>query len=417
VPSLKQNPAGSTLSIKADATKPAKRRVPHRMRADQEREELFMERMKSKQDFHPNPRFTRVMQKAANREGHSTLTGVRRADNSVLPFGVSPAVVEFDEYTVGGVYFADVTITSSSTISCRLRTLPPTRTEFSVTPLQFPMNEDGQLAPGMSCHCKVIFAPVHLAELEDTFSIATQLGIVHIRLVGKRRAPQLVMPRTINMGPCLVGSDVSCVVPIENIGGTGRFSILPIDECVPIGSVAEEMIQHHSWLETAEDEWPETSTLELGGFKISGAGFRLDDHEVAEIKVSFAPENNGSHAHDCYILCDDCTYVPISFSGIGSAPMVSVSAIDSVPFVSKGLQQPLPAELDFGVLSVTNSSSKTITLTNCGEMEVAVNWLLFLAPDAVAQCSGLPGTLTPQSSLFHCLLFLSALTLDSQGSR
>ena len=86
MPPLKQNPAAgeSAQSIKVDTTKPAKRRVrqpaigthaidhvqvPHRMRADQEREELFMERMKSKQDFHPNPRFTKVMQKAANREG------------------------------------------------------------------------------------------------------------------------------------------------------------------------------------------------------------------------------------------------------------------------------------------------------------------------------------------------------------
>ena len=137
---------------------------------------------------------------------------------------------------------------------------------------------------------------------------------------------------------------------------------------------------------------------------------------VAEVKVSFAPENNGYHAHDCYILCDDCTYFPISFTGIGSAPMISVSAIDSVPFVSKGLQQPLPAELDFGVLSVTNSSSKTITLTNCGEMEVAVNWLLFLAPDAVAQCSGLPGTLTPQSCFTVCSYYLLSLWIPRDHS-
>lgn len=81
------------------SAKPAKRRVPHRLRVDSEREEMFMERMQTKLNFTTNPRYTKKVEEAATMEGHATSVGVE-TNGSPIPFGVSPAVVEFTNYTV-----------------------------------------------------------------------------------------------------------------------------------------------------------------------------------------------------------------------------------------------------------------------------------------------------------------------------
>lgn len=380
----------ATDSKAAESTNaaPTKRRVPHRMRADTEREELFMARMQSKQDFSTNPRYTKQVQQAAVREGHACAKGVQ-SENGSLPFGVSPAVVSFQDYTVGGVYFADVVITSSATISCRLRSLPPSRSEFSVTPLQFPMNENGQLAPGMSCHCKVIFAPVHLAQVQDSFSVATQLGVIHIKLAGERPKPQLALPKVLELGPCLVGSKVTRTLSVQNQGGTGRFLTMCTKDCLPIGELPERVVSQHRWVESPEDEWPHRAEdLVTSSFHLGGTGFRLAQNEASQIRVTFAPESLGPVQDECYIVCDDCSYTPIRFSGTGSAPQVVVTQIDELSF-EDGTE--LPSELEFGELCVSCSRERVITFSNSCEMELQFSWMLFEAQDHAPDCSSLPG--------------------------
>lgn len=288
---------------------------------------------------------------------------------------------------MGGVYFADVSITSSAKVSCRLKSLAPSRSEFSVTPLQFPMNDAGQLAPGMACHCKVIFAPVHLAEVEDSFAVATQLGIIHIKLRGKRPSPQLMFPKLVDLGPCLVGSEVSCTVPIENTGGTGRFTVMALKDCLAQGELPEDMVSHHRWLESPEDEWPPPVSLTTTAFKIDRVGFRLAQKESHELKVTFSPEKHGVHNDECYILCDDCSYTPLHFTGLGSAPTITVTKIDSVRFDN----QPVPRELLFGELTVSCSSSKKVEISNTAGMDVSFRWLLFVAQDVQPDRSELSG--------------------------
>eukprot|EP00656_Telonema_subtile_P014569 TRINITY_DN17487_c0_g1_i4.p1 TRINITY_DN17487_c0_g1~~TRINITY_DN17487_c0_g1_i4.p1 ORF type:complete len:1445 (-),score=461.84 TRINITY_DN17487_c0_g1_i4:50-4384(-) len=355
------------------------------IRDSTEREELFMSRMQSKQDFSKNPRFTKQVQQAAAREGFATVKGVMSATDT-LPFGVSPAVVSFEDYTVGGVYFADVIITSSASISCRLRSLPPSRSEFSVTPLQFPMSDNGQLAPGMSCHCKVIFAPVHLAQLQDSFSIATQLGVIHINLLGKRPAPQLVIPRTLDLGPCVVGSQVSSTVTVQNSGGAGRFIAMCTKECLVLEQAPELMLQQHPWLDSPEEQPPPEQPLTTSAFSVQSAGFQLGPDQSCELTVTFAPEAHGEMQDQCYLLCDDCSYTALHFKGVGSAPVVAVTRIDE-----QHVAPPLPAELEFGQLCVSCVKERVVSVSNSSELEVCFSWGLFKAQDPQPDCTDLPG--------------------------
>ena len=97
------------------------------MKEDDVREAEFLKRMEKKQAFMRTPRYNKSTEQAQNRTGEASVLGSSRArvpqcygelsltgsillglstikgtkgDQGVIPFGVSPAVVEFSDYTV-----------------------------------------------------------------------------------------------------------------------------------------------------------------------------------------------------------------------------------------------------------------------------------------------------------------------------
>jgi len=248
----------------------------------------------------------------------------------------------------------------------------------------------------MACRCKVIFAPVHLAPFRDQFAIDTQLGTVYVDLVAKRPSPELSLTRSVDLGPCLVGSSVSRTITVKNTGGSCRVCLIPKEEYMGEDATPEEVILKTDWLESHEEELPPQGSIHLAeNFNVDARGHTLPKGASSVMTVNFSPKEHGHQSIDCYLLADDCTYIPVTFCGLGSEPKVRLGELDGLELKE---EVPAPPELLFGTLTVRSSHTKTAVFENTSDMDVNYRWLLFEAPDVVPDCSHLAGMGPPKSN-------------------
>lgn len=172
-------------------------------------------------------------------------------------FSVEPEEVVFREYEPGEVYEIGLSFRNLSSISRRIRVLPPASRFFSITQTKFPA-ADGLLAPGMACQVTIRFAPDSLADFEDCLSIVTELDRFSVPLAARRPPPSLTLRPSLDCGYVLVGNRSLSAFSFQNIGGAGRFRIV------------------------ADSDWPEALTpidkdgaVTLGAFHLFPAEFEM----------------------------------------------------------------------------------------------------------------------------------------------
>ncbi|KAL8567948.1 hypothetical protein ACOMHN_029123 [Nucella lapillus] len=279
-------------------------------------------------------------------------------------FVASPPQVVFKDYKVGQVYEITLELKNVSTVMRQCRAYPPKSAYFLVGLGQFP-GEKGLVAPGMSCHFPIRFAPDSLKDYDDQIVIQTQSSKqMVIRLLGWRQPPCLTIPPELDVGYCLVRGFQVTQFAIRNEGGPGRFCIMP-RTCWPATNF-KTVIQNGSVMLTPFELRP--STLEL------------DRGQVTVMEVMFRPTQTRVYTQEFTILCDNCHAQHFTLKGEGQMVKLTLSKVE------RGEAAALPGELcdrsaqhliKFDDLNPFTYTERGISVQNHTNIELPYQWMVY----------------------------------------
>eukprot|EP00106_Octopus_bimaculoides_P002421 XP_014769863.1 PREDICTED: deleted in lung and esophageal cancer protein 1 homolog [Octopus bimaculoides] len=312
-------------------------------------------------NFLVNPRNRRLTAKFKPR----LLTEV--TENKSCPSSVSPAEEQgkesplflptpreilFTDYRSGEIYEAKLELKNVSSVLRPCRVIPPATKYFLVGLGQFP-NEQGLVAPGMSCLYTIRFAPDTLGSFKDELEVVTQSSTsIIVPLLAKRPHPILTLPSVLDIGFCLIGCKLVTHVVIKNIGGSGCFCMMPAD----------------LWNTTAFKTYAQQEHITIPPFCIGPATFGMRKNLVGVIEVRFEPHIVGKYSCKLAIVCDNCEVK--YFTIIGHCQKAKVMLVEHEGLCSK----PLPNEsydslahhlIRFRDTNVFSFEQKIITIKNC----------------------------------------------------
>ncbi|CAH0377858.1 unnamed protein product [Pelagomonas calceolata] len=267
---------------------------------------------------------------------------------------VEPASLFFRNHVPAQIYEQTLHIRNTSAISRRLRLLRPQSRYFKVARVKWPGGEDsGVLAPGMSVHALIKFAPDSLKDFEDRLVVVSEEGEVNISLTGKRDPPILDLPSVLDVGACLLGGVIEKTFRVTNSGGPGAFRLLDVcDRDVP-----EHLITYQE--------------VRTGAFVVGPARFSLDTDQSMDVHVTFKPEEGRPSYDASFLLIDEEQHATTySLKGRAEAIQVRVAGLDGVDLDSHGDYKP-PSTLNFDSVCLGSSSVHALDLVNDGELSLS----------------------------------------------
>ncbi|XP_056008414.1 deleted in lung and esophageal cancer protein 1-like isoform X2 [Ostrea edulis] len=285
------------------------------------------------------------------------------AEPSVV-FLVSPPIVRFTDYKVGQVY--EITLELKNVSSClrQCRAMPPSSPFFSIGLGQFP-GEHGLVAPGMSCHYGIRFAPDSLMDYDDEIRIQTQSSDpIIVPLQSRRQPPLISLPKVLDVGHCLVGGVHIGQFIVKNEGGSGRFCVMP----------------RSSWPATNFKSVVTNGSVQIPPFDVRPSMLELMKGDTGVMEVVFAPHAIRKFTQEITIVCDNCQVKHFTLKG--EAQKAEVELIN----VERGLSEALPGELSdvsaenlirFDELNPFTYTDKTIVVKNITDVELPFQWMIY----------------------------------------
>ncbi|XP_060064823.1 deleted in lung and esophageal cancer protein 1-like [Ylistrum balloti] len=279
-------------------------------------------------------------------------------------FLVSPPTVQFSDYKVGQVYELTLELKNVSSVMRQCAVLPPTSPFFSVGLGQFP-GEHGLVAPGMSCHYAIRFAPDSLRDFDDEIKVQTQSSTsVIVPLQGRRQPPNLTLPQVLDVGYCLVGSYHVVQFIVRNIGGNGRFCIMP----------------RSSWPATNFKSVVRNGSVSIQPFEIRPSVLELMKGESGVIEIIFTPPSVKSYSQEVTLVCDNCHVKHFTIKGVAQK-----AAVDLV-MVERGEGSIAPGEMTdntaehmirFDDLNPFTYTDRTVVVKNCTNVQMPFQWMIY----------------------------------------
>jgi Abnormal spindle-like microcephaly-assoc'd, ASPM-SPD-2-Hydin len=234
------------------------------------------------------------------------------------------------------------------------------------------------LSRGQSLSLTISFAPSAPGVLSGNLSLSTSGNVspnsVPLTGTGVQSQQTLsltVSPQSVSFGNVAVGSSGSQTVSLLNTGnGTVNVS---------------------------------QATMAGNGFGMSGLAvpMTLDPGQSTAFTVSFAPAGAGSASGNISVVSNASNSVStVALSGMGVQPQISVA----------------PGSVSFGTVTVGQTSSQTVTLTNVGGANLNITQLA--GPGTGFSLSGLalPLTLAPGKSTAFTVTFTPTSGTSSSGS-
>ncbi|XP_069130810.1 deleted in lung and esophageal cancer protein 1-like isoform X4 [Argopecten irradians] len=279
-------------------------------------------------------------------------------------FLVSPPIVKFSDYKVGQVYELTLELKNISSVMRQCTVLPPTTPFFSVGLGQFP-GEHGLVAPGMSCHYAIRFAPDALRDFDDEIKIQTQSSnIVSVPLQGRRPPPKITLPPVLDVGFCLVGGYHVVQFIVKNTGGNGRFCIMP----------------RSSWPATNFKSVVRNGSVIIQPFEVRPSVLELMKGESGVIEIIFTPPSVKSYTQDITLVCDNCHVKHFTIKGIAQRASVDLTMVE------RGEGNIAPGELTdntaehmirFDDLNPFTYTDRTIAVKNCTNVQMPFQWVIY----------------------------------------
>ncbi|XP_033743778.1 deleted in lung and esophageal cancer protein 1-like isoform X2 [Pecten maximus] len=279
-------------------------------------------------------------------------------------FLVSPPIVKFSDYKVGQVYELTLELKNVSSVMRQCAVLPPTTPFFSVGLGQFP-GEHGLVAPGMSCHYAIRFAPDSLRDFDDEIRVQTQSSnSVIVPLQGRRPPPNITLPPVLDVGYCLVGGCHVVQFIVRNTGGNGRFCIMP----------------RSSWPATNFKSVVRNGSVLIQPFEIRPSVLELMKGESGVIEIIFTPPSVKSFNQEITLVCDNCHVKHFTIKGIAQRASVDLMMVE------RGEGNIAPGELTdntaehmirFDDLNPFTYTDRTVVVKNCTNVQMPFQWMIY----------------------------------------
>ncbi|XJO76989.1 hypothetical protein BDV3_001641 [Batrachochytrium dendrobatidis] len=304
-----------------------------------------------------------------------------------------PATIYFSDYTPYCRYDKVLTIRNTSHVAHRFRVSTGTPYHysqfFSFKLTHCPLDNNGLVAPGLSCEYTISFTPNSYADFSQSLCISTEMGnSFTVDMVAKRQPPELTLPKILDCGPCRAGFFTLRQWDFINKGGPARFQIMsPGEDLDPF--VVFDKIGAGNHLT------PET--IRVGPFEISPSYFSLGSGESSKISVSYSPSDTQMinqdrtclNAHEnvlrridstlLRVACDNCQVIELPLSGIAEQPRVEIVRIEQYANqVTTHANLPHNSQFDlihnFGDQNPHGISSLIIVVRNLTPLLLSFRW-------------------------------------------
>ena len=285
-----------------------------------------------------------------------------------------PTGVDFGNVTVGTSSTQTVVVTNLAHSNATISAATVTGSGFNYMGPALPLTLSG----GQSVSLTISFAPSGVGISAGNLSLSESGNVspnsVPLTGTGVQSQQTLsltVNPQSVSFGNVPVGTSGSQTVALLN-SGTGPVSV-------------------------------SQATMAGSGFGMSGLAvpMTLDPGQSTAFTVSFAPTGAGSASGNISVVSNASNSVStVALSGMGVQPQISVA----------------PGNISFGTVTVGQTSSQTVTLTNVGGANLNITQLA--GPGTGFSLSGLalPLTLAPGKSTAFTASFTPTSGTSSSGS-
>jgi len=366
---------------------------------DREVNDKILKRMQSKLDFTRNPRFD-MHRFGGKASGGANGLGNTMADLTTahiqpptveddMAFKVEPEKIQFTDYEIGGQYETTVYFHNVTPVMRRLRLLPPRTKFFALSMVEFPSEDGGLVAPGMSVKVTVRFMPDSLADYQDALLCTSETNRFKVMVEAFRPPPTLSIPLVLDCGCCLIGAKDTVTFKCTNYGGTGRFRLLPEDQ----------------WPHPSGDASDGSQPMRLAPFLIEPAEFELLPHETIDIKVHHFPRVNEEVSRKFVMVCDNCQVKTFTARGTGCRVSISVNGMAGLSVDATVPNAVIPKSVLFDPVTPGATAVQDLSILNLTPLKLAYRWEI---TDGAGSCVSRPTTGASQK--------LGALLNDDGGS-
>lgn len=399
--------SGSPTKREDSQPRPRKPTEPNTMPATETRANMaILHRMQTKLDFLRNPRYA---------EGGGSSSSNDRSDEP-HSFSVDPRPpIMFTEYDIGGVYEQTLFVRNRTSLSRRMRVLPPATLFFSVAEVVFP-DPSGLIAPGMHVLLRLRFSPDSRADYRDSLTIQYESAPAGggnssyrelvVPLAAHREPPELSIPLVLRAKNTLVGDKSRTEIPCTNTGGAGTFwlmterdwtrfeteaafrsaggagiakSDLHSASNTPAAALAAaELTAHGGSINSSE-------SLRSGPFRLSPTRMELSKGDSTTLVLDYTPNSVGEQRERIVMVCDNCLVRVFQLVGRGCQVEIAVTGANSTridrSIATMGALDSIFFPPD---VLVDSSARQTVTVANETPIDVKYSWRIAPAADSRA---------------------------------
>lgn len=264
-------------------------------------------------------------------------------------------MVNFVDYQVNGIYEISVKVTNSSTVSKRIKFIPPATEMFTIRRVKYPSGEKGDVAPGMSLTFAVTFQAPSFADFDDFITFITEENSFKLPLRARREPPQINLVNPMDCMNSWLGDRVDMAFRCVNQGGDGGFKF---------------------FCDKDEDDLKQTDadSIRIGSFTLNPAEFYLYSGNAIDIYVTFNPESEGTLEEKLILACDNQTSEYYKVVGRGAMLDLDIVSVDNkeVDFKANPFET-----MYFENTNPTSESRRTIKIKNASPIPVPYHWSIY----------------------------------------
>ncbi|KRX10489.1 hypothetical protein PPERSA_08791 [Pseudocohnilembus persalinus] len=292
------------------------------------------------------------------------------------PVRAYPETVLFQDYMINQVYQIPLTITNVQNISRRIKFLPPSTAQFTITDVKYPQKgnkseneekinqnrEKGLIAPGMSVVLNITFNSTSFAEYQDKIVVVCDENILEIPIIAKKESPDLNLPQILDCQSCWLGDQQEVVFRVRNSGGEAGFKF---------------------FCENEEDDAKQIDgeVLQLKNFQIFPSEFFIEKNKEIEIYVTFFPKQEGTATENVLLACDNSTSAKYELKGIANTAELKIHGVDGNKFEEisdeNDQNENQVQKLFFEGAVPNQSTQKKLKIKNMTSVGVKYHWNIF----------------------------------------
>ncbi|MCO5568929.1 hypothetical protein L7F22_022632 [Adiantum nelumboides] len=256
---------------------------------------------------------------------------------------------------IGSTYTARFRVLNISNWSQRIRVLQRDTTYFHVTYGDL-CPQGVILAPGKSCKFTVAFLADTGVDINANLVVKCEMCSIKLVMAAKNPFPWVEIPPMIDIGPCLVGHEISILLPVLSKGAGGTFRLSS-----PIHDLEEKVLVPNNLYKI----------LKAQQFIVYPNHFKLRKDESGDVVVLFMPQSAGQVTLSLKISTECGLEWSTQIKGFGVYFDISVQDIE----YGRIFKSQEEGELDFGsATALSRDICKKLLVKNNMPLSVRYFW-------------------------------------------